>query len=148
MLCTCVSEEGGDREGVGEGGDTKEGVSCLELLSLDTHRREVVCVHGAKGRPRKIMLHTETQMTIPPKYEQVCIVLDTVATESQSSPDQPRSNHDLKYLKYYTLQQFARGGHPQPCSTMHYGQVQKRQRTQFPDTREVVGWSTSRDGTC
>ena len=45
-LCTCVSEEEGDRERAGEGGDTKEGVLTLELLSLDTHRREVTGVHG------------------------------------------------------------------------------------------------------
>jgi len=67
------------------------------------------------------MLHTETQMSIPPKNEQDCSALDTVAAGDQASPKQPRSNRDLKYLKYYT-----RGGHPQPCSTIHYGQVQKR----------------------
>ena len=39
-------EEGGDREGAGEGGDTKAGASCLEILSLDTHRREVAGAHG------------------------------------------------------------------------------------------------------
>ena len=38
-LCTCVSEEGGDGEGAGEGGETKAVSSSLELLSLDTHRR-------------------------------------------------------------------------------------------------------------
>ena len=45
-LCTCVGEEGGDGEGAGEGGDTKTGTSSLELLSLDTHRREVTGSHG------------------------------------------------------------------------------------------------------
>ena len=50
-LCTCVSEEGGDGEGAGEGGDTKAGASSLELLPLDTHRREVA---GAHGEPRNV----------------------------------------------------------------------------------------------
>ena len=45
-LCTCVSEEGGDWEGAGEGGDAKAVASPLELLSLDTHRREVTTTHG------------------------------------------------------------------------------------------------------
>ena len=49
-----MSEEGGDREGAGEGGDTKAGVSSLEMLSLDTHRREVFGTHGAKGEPRNV----------------------------------------------------------------------------------------------
>ena len=39
-LCTCVSEEGGDGEGVGS--------EALSLLSLDTHRREVAGEHGRK----------------------------------------------------------------------------------------------------
>ena len=45
-LCTCVSEEGGDGEGVGEVGDSKEVELSLELMSLDTHRREVTGVYG------------------------------------------------------------------------------------------------------
>ena len=44
--CVCMNEEGGDGEGAGEGGDTKAGASSLELLSLDTHRREVAGAHG------------------------------------------------------------------------------------------------------
>ena len=79
------------------------------------------------------MLHSETQMSIPPKYQQVCSAPDTVVADDQTFLIQPRSNHDLKYLKYYTLQQITRGGHPQSCSTMHYGQVQKKQWTQIPD---------------
>ena len=59
-LCTCVTEEGGDREGAGEDGDTKAGASPLELLSLDTHRREVAGAHGASHE----MLHAETQSSI------------------------------------------------------------------------------------
>jgi hypothetical protein len=96
------------------------------------------------------MLHVETQMSIPHKYEQVCITPDTVAVDVQTSPKQPRSNRDLKYQEYYTLQQLARGGHPQPCSTMHYGQVQKKKWTQVSDTQGTVGWSVTpvRDGTC
>ena len=39
-------EEGGDGEGVGEGGDTKSVTSSLELLSLDTHRSQVTGTHG------------------------------------------------------------------------------------------------------
>ena len=45
-LCTCVNEDGGDGEGAGEGGDVKAVASPLEMLSLDTHRREVAGVHG------------------------------------------------------------------------------------------------------
>ena len=52
-LCTSVSE-GGDREGVRKGGDAKAVASSLELLSLDTHRREVAGAHGAKGEPRNV----------------------------------------------------------------------------------------------
>ena len=37
-LCTCVSEEGGDEEGVGS--------EALSLVSLDTYRREVTGAHG------------------------------------------------------------------------------------------------------
>jgi hypothetical protein len=146
-LCTSVSE-GGDREGAGEGRDAKAVASPLELLSLDTHRREVAGAHGAKGESRNVT-HRNTKVN-PPKYEQACSTLDTVAAGAQVSPKQPRSNRDLKYLKYCTLQQLARGGHPQPCSTIHYGQVQKRQWTQLPNAREAVGWSTTpaRDGTC
>ena len=62
-LCTYVGEEGGDGEGAGEGGDTKEGTSSLELMSLDTHRREVTGVHGEHE-----MLHTETQLSNPTQY--------------------------------------------------------------------------------
>jgi hypothetical protein len=80
------------------------------------------------------MLHSETQMSIPPKYHQACIVPDTVATGAQASLVQPRSNRDLKYYKYYTFQPITRGGHPQPYSTMYYGQVQKKQWTQLSDT--------------
>ena len=96
------------------------------------------------------MLHAETQMSIPPKCQQACSAPDTVAAGAQASLMQPRSNRDLKYLKYYTLQQLARGGRSQPCSTMHYGQVQKRQWTQLPDARGDVGWSSTpgRGGTC
>ena len=64
------------------------------------------------------MLHAETQMSIPPKYQEVCNSPDTVVTVAQASLMQPRSNHDLKYQKYYTLQQLARGGHPQSFFTM------------------------------
>ena len=42
---------GGGRGGSGGGGDTKAGASSLELLSLDTHRREVA---GAHGEPRNV----------------------------------------------------------------------------------------------
>ena len=80
-LCTCVGEEGGDGEGAGEGGDTKAGASPLELPSLDTHRREVA---GAQGE----MLHAETQMSIPHKYEQACSAPDTVAAGAQASHKQ------------------------------------------------------------
>ena len=61
-LCTCVGEEGGDGEGAGEGGDTKAGALSLEVLSLDTHRREWQGAHGER-------LHAETQMSIPPQYQ-------------------------------------------------------------------------------
>ena len=96
------------------------------------------------------MLHAETQMLTPPKYQQVCSAPDTVATGDPESLMKRRSNRDLKYLKYYTLQQVVRGGHPQPCSTMHYGQIQKKQWTQMSDTREDEGWSvtSTRDSTC
>ena len=97
-----------------------------------------------KGRHE--MLHTETQMSIPPKYQEVCITPDTVTTGSQVSLMQPRSNHDLKYLKYYTLQHLPRGGHPQPYCTIYYGQVQKKQWTQSPDEREDIGWSVTQHG--
>ena len=45
-LCTFVNKEGGDGESEGEGGDAEAVVSPLQLLSLDTHRREVTGVHG------------------------------------------------------------------------------------------------------
>ena len=119
-LCTYVSEEGGDREGTGEGGDTKVGASPLELPSLDTHRREVTGAQGVKGESRNVTRkHVDTQMSVLPKYEQDCRSLDTVVTDVQASPKQPRSNGDLKYLNYYTFQQIPRGGRPQTCSTMH-----------------------------
>ena len=54
-LCACVSEEGGDGEGAGEGGDANAVASSLELLSLDTHRRELA---GAQGEPRNVCYHT------------------------------------------------------------------------------------------
>ena len=69
-------------------------------------------VTGALGMGIHEMLHTETQMSIPPKYQQDCSAPDTVAAGAQSSLLQPRYNIDPKYLKYYTLQQVARGGHP------------------------------------
>jgi hypothetical protein len=34
---------------------------------------------------------------------------------------QPRSNREKELQKYYALLQLAQGGHPLPCSTMHYG---------------------------
>jgi hypothetical protein len=34
-------------------------------------------------------------------------------------------------------------GHPLPCSTMYWGQVQKRHWTQFPDARETTVWSVT-----
>ena len=76
-----MGEEGGDGEGVGEGGDTKAVASSLELLSLDTHRREVAGPHG--------VLHAETQMSILPKYQQACSAPDTVAAGAQASLMQP-----------------------------------------------------------
>ena len=65
------------------------------------------------------MLHAETQMSIPPKYEQDCNSLDTVPAGAQASPKQPRSNRDLKYSKYYTLQQLARGGQWSSSTLIH-----------------------------
>jgi hypothetical protein len=68
-LCTCVgdSEEGGDGEGAGEGGDTQEGASSLELMSLDTHRREV---DGAHGEPRNVTRrNTNVNSDIPSQYQ-------------------------------------------------------------------------------
>ncbi len=43
----------------------------------------------------------------------------------------------------YTSQHLTRGGHPQSFSTMHYGQVQKKQWTQLSDVREDVEWSVT-----
>ena len=42
-----MSEVGRDGEGSGEGGDTYEVSLTLELLSLDTHRRDVTGAYGA-----------------------------------------------------------------------------------------------------
>jgi hypothetical protein len=50
---------------------------------------------------------------------------------------EPHSNHDQERQKYYTLLQVAEGDHPPPCSTMYYGQVQKRNLTQLTDTRDA-----------
>jgi hypothetical protein len=54
-----------------------------------------------------------------------------------------RSNREKERQMYYTLLQLVQGGHPPPCSTMYYGQVQKRHWTQVPDTREAAVWSTT-----
>ena len=89
-------------------------------------------------------------MSIPSQYQRDCSALCNTTTDDRTDLMQPLSNRDLNYQKYCTLRQLARGGHPQSCSTMHYGHVQKKQWTQLPDTREVEGWSStpSRDGTC
>jgi hypothetical protein len=94
-----------------------------------------------KGDPRNVT-HRYTNV-IPSKYEQVSSAPDTVPTDDQQSPQQPRSNRDLKYLKHYTFKQLVGADHPQPCSTMYYSQVQKRQWTQLSDTWEVVEWSST-----
>ena len=60
-LCTCEGEQGGDGQGSGEGGDTKAGVSSLELLSLDTHRREVTGEHGESRN----VAHRNTNLNSP-----------------------------------------------------------------------------------
>ena len=85
------------------------------------------------------MLHTETQMSILPQYQEDCTVLCTVVQSARTALMQPRSNHGQERQKYYALLQLEQGGHPPPCSTMHYGQVQKKQWTQLTDVREVVG---------
>ena len=54
-------------------------------------------VAGALGMGIHEMLHTKTQMSIPPKYQESCNTPDTVATGAQVSVMQPRSNLDLKY---------------------------------------------------
>ena len=59
-LCTCVGEEGGDGEGAGEGGDTKAGALSLEVLSLDTHRREVAGAHGCYTQKHKCQFRHST----------------------------------------------------------------------------------------
>ncbi len=64
-LCTCVSEEGGHREGVGESGDAKEGASPLELMSLYTHRRELVGAHGTKGESRNVTFLQNMSKPVP-----------------------------------------------------------------------------------
>ncbi len=56
---------------------------------------------------------------------------------------QPLSNHDQEHQKYYTFLQVAVEGHPAPWSTMHYGQVQKKWRTQLHDMRELALWSST-----
>jgi hypothetical protein len=77
------------------------------------------------------MLHTETQMSIPTQYHRVCSPLCTVAAGARAVLMQPSSNRDQERQKYYTLLQIAQGGHHLPCSTMHYGQVQKKQWIQL-----------------
>ena len=68
---------------------------------------------------------------------------------------QPRSNRDKERQekerqKYNVLLQFEQGGHPLSCSTIHYGQVQKRHWTHLTDARESATWSVTlgRDRTC
>ena len=61
-----------------------------------------------KGRHK--MLHTETQISIPSKYQEDCNTPDPDTGGTQTSLIQPRSNRDLKYLKYYTLSHLGRGG--------------------------------------
>ncbi len=45
-----------------------------------------------------------SRLSLYTQYEQACSAPDTVVSDDQTSPKQPRSNRDLKYLKYYTLQ--------------------------------------------
>jgi hypothetical protein len=78
------------------------------------------------------MLHTETQMSIPQQSHQACTSLYTVAQSSRATLIQPRSNRETQ------------GDHPPPCSTMDYGQVQKKRWTQLSDVREVVERSVTR----
>ena len=47
--------------------------------------------------------------------------LCTAAQSARAAPMQPRSNREKELQKYYALLQLAQGGHPLPCSTMHYG---------------------------
>ncbi len=65
-------------------------------------------------------------MSVAPQYQQDCNALCTAAQSTRAVPMEPRSNREKERPKYYTLLQLAQGDHPPPCSTMHYGQVQKR----------------------
>jgi hypothetical protein len=65
-------------------------------------------------------------MSVAPQYQQDCNALCTAAQSARAAPMQPRSNREKERPKYYTLLQLAQGGHPPPCSTMHYGQVQNK----------------------
>ncbi len=64
---------------------------------------------------------TLTQKSVPPHFEEVCSALCTTAQSARTSLMQPRSNREKERQKYYVLLQLAQGGHPLPCSTMHYG---------------------------
>ncbi len=113
------------------------------------------------------MLHSETQMSIPTQYQRACSALYTDVTGSRTDLMQPLSNRDqesfviyfehrlgrgcirgatLEHHLYYTLLQSPQVDHPPPCSTIHYGQVQKKPWTQLPDSRETVEWSTTPSG--
>ena len=76
-----------------------------------------------------VHLHAGTQISIVPQYQRACSALCTVAVGVRGNLIQPVSNRDQEHQKYYTLQQLAPGGHPQPCSTIRDGQVQKKQWT-------------------
>ena len=109
------------------------------------------------------MLHTETQMSIPSQYQRSCTDFYTTVKDARTSLMQPLSNHQQERQKFFTLHYCDRrpdisdgtslqsptrtsevlhfttssqGGHPPTCSTIHYGQVQKKQWTQLPDTQK------------
>jgi hypothetical protein len=52
------------------------------------------------------MLHAETQISIPPQYQQVCSALCTVTADARVALMKPRSNRDQERQKYYVLLQF------------------------------------------
>jgi hypothetical protein len=78
------------------------------------------------------------------------VVFVTLFHQKGTTLMQPHSNRETDPQKYYDLLQIPQGGHPLSCSTIHYGQVEKRHWTQVPDKRETGGWSTTlgRDRTC
>ena len=61
-------------------------------------------------------------MSVAPQYQQDCNALSTDAQIVREAPMEPPPNHEKERPKYYTLLQLTQGGHPPPCSTMHYGQ--------------------------